>query len=139
MKEPKLTLGLTECGERPVLLISRNDNEIFNQRVWPLAELTEAGYMGACHYIGFTVLRMLEYAHPQVLAPFPTLTPPPGPAIPVPDLITLLHRQSLDDRSSRYVATIDALMERHKDEVADTSWPEQWPTFRAHLLRTYSD
>ena len=110
-----------------------------DQRAWPLAELTEAGYMGACHYIGFTVLRMLEYAHPQVLAPFPTLTPPPGPAIPVPDLITLLHRQSLDDRSSRYVATIDALMERHKDEVADTSWPEQWPTFRAHLLRTYSD
>ena len=78
MKEPKLTLGLTECGERPVLLISRNDNEIFNQRAWPLAELTEEGYMGACHYIGLTVLRMLEYAHPQVLAPFPALTPFPA-------------------------------------------------------------
>ena len=139
MKEPRLTVGLIERGEQPVLLMSRNDNEIFNQRTWGLADLAEAGYMGACHYIGFTVLRMLESAHPQAFAPFPTLTPPPGPVIAVSDLISQLYRQSLDDRSSRYVATIDALIERHKDEVADTSLPKQWPIFRAHLLRTYSD
>ena len=139
MKEPKLTVGLIERDERPVLVISRNDNEMLNQRTWELAKLAEEGYMGACDHVGLTVLRMLEIGHPQTFAPFPALSRPPGPIITTFDLISHLHHQSLVDRTRRYVATIDALMEHHKDEVADTSLPEQWPTFRAHLLRTYSD
>ena len=55
MKEPKLTLALAERDERPVLVISRNDNEMLNQTTWELAKLAEEGYMGACDHVGLTV------------------------------------------------------------------------------------
>lgn len=139
MKEPKLTLGLAQRGEQAVLLISRNDSQMLNQVDHTLARLAEAGYMGACNDIGVFVLRMLSIAHPDAFAPYPALTPALGPVITPADLISTLYQQSLNDRSSRYVSAIDALFERHKDELANSSLREQWPTFRDHLLRTYTE
>jgi hypothetical protein len=137
MLDPKLTLGFAERGGQPVLLISRNDSQLLNRSDWGLAQLAEAGYMGACDYIGDTVLRMLAVAHPDALAPYPALSPSNGPAVRPSDMISLLHHQSLVDRTCRYVPAIDALVELHKDDLANTSVLEQWPTFRAHIMRTY--
>ncbi|TFW25469.1 hypothetical protein E4L96_05160 [Massilia arenosa] len=139
MKEPKLTLGLTERDGEPVVLISRADGLILNWIDNGLAQLAGYGYRGACDYIGEAVLRMLAIAHPQTFAGFPALTPALEPALSPGELISSLHRQSLEDRTSRYVGAIDALVERHKEALAHTSVPEQWPTFREHLLRTYPD
>jgi hypothetical protein len=139
MKEPKLTLGLAKRGQEPVVLISRNDNLMLNRTDWGLAHLAEAGYMGACDYIGATVLRMLAIAHEDEFAPYPALSPPNGPVASAYDLVSSLYRQSLDDRTCRYVAAIDALIELHKDELENTSISEQWPRFRDHLLRTYPE
>jgi hypothetical protein len=101
--------------------------------------LAETGYMGACNHIGFSVLRMLTIAHPEVFAPFPSLSAPEGPTYPASDLISHLHRLSLDDKTRRYVGAIDTLFERNQEELANTSVPEQWPTFRDHIMRTYTD
>lgn len=138
MKDPELTVGLAERGEKPVLLISRNDSQMFNRIDHGLEQLAESGYMGACYDVGESVLRMLSVAHPATLSAYPALTPPIGPVISACDLISLLHHQSLEDRTCRYVDAIDALIERHKNELANTSISEQWPTFRAHLMRTFA-
>lgn len=139
MKDPKLTLGLAERNGEPVILISRNDSQMLNWTDHSLARLSNAGYMGACYDTGVSVLRMLEIAHPQTFAQYPALSAPAGPVVTAYDLISHLHHQSRLDRTRRYVDAIDALMDHHKDELANTSLPEQWPTFRDHILRTYTD
>jgi hypothetical protein len=137
MKEPKLTLGLASRGDQPVILISRNDSQMLNRIDHPLARLANEGYMGACYDTGVSVLRMLAIAHPHAFAPYPALSPPAGPIVSAYDLISYLHHQSRLDRTCRYVDTIDALIERHKVELAKpacpNSGPSSAPTFCAHI------
>lgn len=139
MKEPKLTLAFAQRGERPVLQISRNDSEMFNRADWSLETLNEYGRLGARVQIGEIALMMLHMAHPEVLEPYPSLSPPEGPLGGPGDTVQYLLQASTRDRTSRYVGAIDALFEHHKAELAGNCLTEHWPYYREAILRDYPD
>ena len=138
MKEPKLTIALAERGDQPVLLISRNDNDMFNHADSKLARLDEMGRLGAREWIGNMTLLMLQRAHSQAFTPYPALEPESRLAEPY-DAVHYLLRMSMKDRTRRYVEAIDALVALHTEELSHTSWPAQWPYYRDRILRDYPD
>lgn len=137
MKEPKLTASLTERSGQPVLLISRNDNNLFNRVDWPLSVLAQMGYLGACAHVGKVMLKMLHMAHSEVFEPYPDLQPEDSLANPDEAVQYLLH-MSISDRTRGYVPAIDALFRRHAD-VLSQPVREEWPEMRARILRDYPD
>ncbi|GAB3438452.1 hypothetical protein NX773_11625 [Massilia solisilvae] len=136
MYEPKLTIALAQRGEQPVLLISRNDNAVFNSINWELALLADMGYLGACAHVGKAALRMLELAHPRVFDACPDLKSPDEPD--ASDVLRYLLHQSFLEHTRAYVPAIDSLLKRHRDTI-DSSTREHWPETRDHILRQFTD
>lgn len=138
MREPKLTIAFAERGDDPVVLISRNDNGLFNRADAKLVRLAEMGRLGAREWLGNMSLLMLQRAHPDVLASYPALESESRLAEPY-DAVHYLLRMSMSDRTRRYVDAIEALIARHSEELSQTSFPEQWPYYRERILRDYPD
>ena len=134
MKEPKLTLALAERGNQPIMLMSRNDSELFNRMDWELSKLAKLGYMGACEQIGSAALMMLHSAHPQAFVPYPALKPPESAVQEPIDVLHYLLQLSIRDRTSRYVALMDMLVAHHSEELRHYNFVQQWPIFRERLL-----
>ena len=120
MKVPKLTIALAERGDQPVLLISRNDNDMFNHADSRLARLAGMGRLGAREWIGNMTLLMLQRAHSQAFTPYPALEPERRLAEPY-DAVHYLLRMSMSDRTRRYVEAIDALVALHAEELSHSS------------------
>jgi hypothetical protein len=136
MQDPKLTVALADRNGQPLLLISRNDSAVLNRMDWPLAVLSELGYLGACAHIGKLVLAMLQKAHPLTFAPYPALDNPDEQT--ASDTVRYLLHASVEQRTPAYVSAIDALLGAHHDEI-DASTRQHWPDMRARILRDYPE
>lgn len=141
IEEPRINVALTTNNGRSSILIRRSDaddakpDEPLRWVRWNLDDIERGGYLGACQRIGTVVLGLLAAPHAALLAQHPLLLPPP----PEPDdlqhiVISLIHR-SIREKTSAYVAALDAIMARDHVELAQTNLPEQWPTFREAISR----
>lgn len=136
MRNPILTVAFND--DATLLQIRRHDDEVLNEVDWPLSELEDLGYDGACRMIGNAALRLLQRAHPEVYRRHPRIMPPPPYVTNTYILIFELIERSHASRTRRYVEAIDALLEYHADELSLTSMPAQWPQNREELMR-YED
>lgn len=135
MKDPKVTVALAGHGEKPVLLMSRNDSALSNYFDWELETLAALGYLGAQALIGEIVLKMLHAAHPDVFAPYPALHPEERLTGPDDGFQYLLHL-SFQDRTRAYLPAMEALIAQHGDAIAAIH-RERWPDTRERILRNY--
>lgn len=135
MKEPKLTIALTERGDQPVLLISRNDNTEFNRTDVELRNLAALGQLGAHALIGEFTIRMLHAAHPDAFAPYPALQPEERLTTPDDGFSFLLH-QSFRDRTRAYLPAMETLMEHHGDAISAIQ-REHWKEMRARIEASF--
>lgn len=140
MKDPRLTVGLATQGDKPSLLMTRNDNELLNQINPELSDLDELGYLGARAKIGELVLMMLRIAHPDVLAPYKSLMPKDEtPTTPL-ELVSYLQNQTQIRRSPRLIQATDLVVEEYKDDpngLKGMPILKQWPTFKAAFERLF--
>lgn len=136
MRNPILTIAFND--DATLLQLRRHDDEVLNEVAWPLAELEDLGYDGACRTIGNAALRLLQRAHPDVYTRHARIMPPPPYVTNTYILVFELIERSHASRTRRYVEAIDALLELHADELSHTSMPAQWPGNREELMR-YED
>jgi hypothetical protein len=135
MKEPKISVALTTRAGRDVMVVLRNDNRMFNNIHWNLAELEKEGYDGICLKLGNAVMRMLDVAHHDELERYPALVPP-RPACSCPrDMASELIALSVRDRTRKYVEAVDGLFEKHPEDFLHTSLPQDWDEIRKRLMR----
>lgn len=136
MRNPILTIAFND--DATLLQIRRHDEDVLNEIDWPLAELEDLGYDGACRMIGNAALRLLQRAHPEIYTRHARIMPPPPYVTNTYILIFELIERSHASRTRRYVEAIDALLELHADELSHTSMPAQWPRNREELMQ-YED
>lgn len=143
IEEPRISVALTTNDGRASILIRRSDaddakpDEPLRWVNLRLADIEKEGHLAACQRIGTVVLGLLSAPHAALLAKYPLLLPPTLP----PELdglqhivISLIHR-STREMSSAYVPALDAIFAQNHAELAHTSLPEQWPTFREAINR----
>jgi hypothetical protein len=141
IEEPRINVALTTNDGRTSILIRRSDaddatpDEPLRWVRWGLADIEREGYLAACQRIGTVVLGLLAAPHAALLEQHPLLMPPE----PEPDdlkhiVISLIHR-SVREKTSAYVAALDAIIAHNPAELAHTNLPEQWPTFREAISR----
>lgn len=135
IENPRINVAMTETHGQAGIIIRRSDADTTKPLQWvhwQFADIERAGWMAACERTGNTVLRFAAQAHPELFARHPLLLPPatiPDFEDPV-NLVTSLIERSVRERSSAYVAALDAIFAFHATELAQTNLPEQWPTFR---------
>jgi hypothetical protein len=132
IEEPKIHTALAVNGERVTLMVSRSDGGGLPSRMnWDLRDIESEGYLVICHRVGDTVTRMLAGAHPEQFAKFPLLVPPKlSPLDDLHDVVLSLMHRSIKERTLDYAPAIEALFKRHAVEIAQTSFVENWASFR---------
>ncbi|MDB5935782.1 MAG: hypothetical protein JWQ01_3126 [Massilia sp.] len=143
IEEPRISVALTSNNGRVSILIRRSDaddakpDEPLRWVCWQLGAIEHEGYLAACQRIGNAVMRLLATPHADLLAQHPLLVPSDvmSDLDRLTDLINDLIQRSIRERTSSYVAAPDAIFARDATLLAQTSLPEQWPTFREAISR----
>lgn len=136
MKHPKLTVALAERGERAVLLFSRNDSTLCNRlESGPLSRIRPFGRSRGSRRIGTDDAACSPSAGIRAIS---------GPSASKwsnckPKGVRYLIHGSILDRTRAYVPAIDAMFQRHADELSGTALYEGWPKMRDRFLRDYPD
>jgi hypothetical protein len=132
IEDPKIHVALAVNGERVTLMVSRSDGGGLPSRMnWDLREIESEGYLALCQRVGDTVTRMLSGAHPAEFAKFPLLVPPKlSPLDDLHDVVLSLMHRSITQRTLDYAPAIEALFKRHADDIKDTSFVEDWESYR---------
>ncbi|WP_426175686.1 hypothetical protein [Massilia sp. TWR1-2-2] len=136
LKEPKISVALVVNEDRTILMVRRTDDDGEPSWVrWDLRELEREGYLALCQRVGDTALRMLSRAHPDEFAKFPLLAPPKLTAFDeLCSLVVELMHRSTTEKTTAYVAAIDAIFARHCAELGQTDLPETWQSIRIRVM-----
>lgn len=131
--EPKVTAALSQRGGDTVLTVMCDGPGAVTQFSWNLANAVPDGYMALAQHIGEAALHLLQRAHSDAFAPYPTLVPP----VPVEDTLmmayTLIHR-SVREKTLAYVDAIDALVASGDPQVAASDIAANWAEIRSGLV-----
>jgi hypothetical protein len=138
MKDPKLHLGLNVNDGRISLTLNRSDGGGRPTWVnWDLREVESGGYLALCQRIGDGALRMLATAHPAEFAKHPLLMPPKNAADDPYSVVTSLIHRSLRQKTTAYIAAIDAIFIGDAAELDKTDLIDHWREVRAELIASY--
>jgi hypothetical protein len=138
MEDPKLHLGINVNDGRISLTMHRSDGGGRPAWVnWDLREVESGGYLAFCQRIGDIALRMLATAHPAKFAEYPLLMPPKNAADDPYSVVTSLIHRSLRQKTTAYVAAIDAMFIGDADELEKTDLIDHWREVRAELIASY--
>ena len=135
IEDPKVHVALAVNDDRVTLMVSRSDGRGLPSRMnWDLREVERGGYLALCQRIGEAVTRMLAGAHPDKFAEFPLLVPPKLSALDdLHDVVLSLMHRSVTEKTLDYAPAIEALFKRHADEIRQTSFVENWASFRLRI------
>jgi hypothetical protein len=139
MKNPRLTVALARQGDEPSLLITRNDNELLNNVNLELKHLNCSGPLGAQAMVGEYTLLLLHAAHPEDFAPYPALVPQSMHMHRPVDLVHYLIEQTTLRKTRQLIPAIDIALAVYREELKNTSIPQQWPAFKEVFERLYPD
>ncbi len=138
MKDPKLLVGLNVNDERTSLTMHRSDGGGRPTWVkWDLCDVESGGYLAFCQRVGDIALRMLATAHPTEFAKHPLLVPPVNAADDPYSVVTSLIHRSIRQRTTAYVAAIDAIFVGDAEELDKTDLIDHWHETRESLITNY--
>lgn len=127
-----ISVAVRDDGKRHSLLVRRDDStKVLSSLHRDLADIEREGFHALCQRVGYSAIYALARAHPDVFAKYPLLLPPP-PEYKHPHDVTmgLMARAGREDTGD-YTQAIDALFERHPQELAGLA--ESWAMLRATL------
>lgn len=138
MLDPKLLLGLSVNDGQPMLTMHRSDGGGRPAWVnWDFRNVELGGYLAFCQRVGDIALRMLANAHPAEFAKHPLLVPPTNSADDPYSVVTSLIHRSLRQRTTIYIAAIDAIFVGDAEELDKTDLVDHWREVRAELIASY--
>jgi hypothetical protein len=132
IEEPKIHAALAINGERVTLMVSRSDGGGLPSRLhWDLHDIEQEGYLALCQRVGSAVTRMLAEAHPDEFAKYPLLVPPKlSPLDDLYDVVLSLMHRSITEKTTDYASALEALFSRNADAIKQTSFVENWASYR---------
>lgn len=138
MKDPKVHIGLNGNAERISLTMNRSDGGGRPTWInWDFREVESGGYLAFCQRIGDIALRMLATAHPAEFAKHPLLVPPANAADDPYSVVTSLIHRSLRQKTTTYIAAIDAIFVGDAEVLDRTDLIDHWHEVRAELITSY--
>ena len=142
IKEPRIYAALTAHDGRTDLLVRRSDYSSADKTLgWVRCNLREGereGHHALSQRIGTVVLNMLIEAHPDEFARYPLLVPPDLSTLDrLRGLVLDLIHRTTAERTTAYVAALDAIFAHNATELAQTSLPEQWQSIRIHVTTLF--